>query len=56
MLWAGIVLNLCFTMAGRDDLDAASAKVEVIQGSGLIVSASVVDNITNDPTTLVAIR
>lgn len=45
-----------FTMAGRDNLDAASAKVEVIQGSGLIVSASVVDNITNDPTTLVAIR
>jgi hypothetical protein len=45
-----------FTKAGRDDLAAASAKVEVIQGSGVIVSASVVDNITNDPTTLVATR
>ena len=45
-----------FTKAGRDDLAAASAKVEVIQGSGVIVAASVVDNITNDPTTLVAIR
>ncbi len=44
-----------FTRAGRDDLAAASARAEVIQGSGVIVSASVVDNITNDPTTLVAI-
>jgi len=45
-----------FSKAGRADLDAASAKVEVIQGSGVIVSASVVDNITNDPTTIAAIQ
>jgi len=43
-------------VAGRDDLAAGCAKVEVIEGSGVIVTASVVDNITNDPTTLVAIR
>jgi len=42
--------------AGRNDLDAAWADVEVVEGSGVLVYGSVLDNITNDPTTVVARR
>lgn len=38
--------------AGREDVERGSASVTVTGGSGLIVSASVVDNTTNDPTTI----
>jgi streptogramin lyase len=41
-----------FTKAGRDDLDAASAKVTLMAGDGVIVYASVIDNSTNDATTI----
>jgi hypothetical protein len=41
---------------GRDDIVAGYAVVEVIAGSGLICYASVVDNGTNDPTTIPARR
>ena len=41
-----------FDIAGRDDLAAGSAKIEVDEGSGIIAVGSVVDNITNDPTTI----
>lgn len=43
------------TKAGRTNLAAGYAKVTVTQGSGIIASASVVDNLTNDPTTMPAI-
>jgi hypothetical protein len=39
-------------IAGRDDLDAAYASVEVRTGDGVIAYASVTDNTTNDPTTV----
>lgn len=39
-------------IAGRSDLAAGSAKVEVDEGGGIIAVGSVVDNITNDPTTI----
>ncbi len=42
--------------AGRTDLDAAWATVEVLEGEGVLVYGSVVDNVTNDPTTVVARR
>jgi hypothetical protein len=45
-----------FTKAGRSDLAAAAARVKVTQGSGVVISASVVANISNDPTTFVALR
>jgi trimeric autotransporter adhesin len=41
--------------AGQASLSAGYAKVTVTQGSGIIASASVVDNLTNDPTTILAI-
>ncbi len=41
-----------FNRAGREDLDAASAKVTVISGDGIVVYASVIDNLTNDATTV----
>jgi len=37
---------------GRNDLENAYAKVTVNSGSGIIVWASVVDNVTGDPTTI----
>jgi hypothetical protein len=40
------------TRADRDDLDAASATATVIAGDGIFVYASVVDNRTNDATTI----
>jgi PKD repeat protein/streptogramin lyase len=40
------------TRAGREDLDAASARVTVVSGAGVVAYASVVDNRTNDATTI----
>jgi hypothetical protein len=45
-----------FAKAGRSNLAAAYARVTVSTGSGVIASASVVDNVTNDPTTVPMIR
>jgi hypothetical protein len=39
-------------LAGRDDLDAAYVSVTVEAGEGVIAYASVIDNATNDPTTV----
>jgi hypothetical protein len=39
-------------IADRDDLDAAYASVTVEAGDGIIAYASVIDNATNDPTTV----
>ena len=39
-------------IAGRHDLDAAYASVTVEAGEGVIAYASVIDNATNDPTTV----
>jgi len=41
-----------FRRAGRENLDAASAKVTVISGGGVVAYASVIDNLTNDATTV----
>ena len=41
-----------FNHASREDLDAASASVTVIEGDGVIAYASVIDNRTNDATTV----
>lgn len=41
-----------FKRAGREDLDAASAKVTVMSGGGVVAYASVIDNLTNDATTV----
>ena len=38
--------------AGRTDLDRAYAKVTVTAGSGVSALASVIDNVTNDPTSV----
>ena len=38
--------------AGQSDLTAGYATVTVTSGSGVIASASVIDNVTNDPTTV----
>jgi hypothetical protein len=42
--------------ASRADLDAAYARVTVTSGAGVLVSASVIDNVTNDPTTMPMLR
>jgi CubicO group peptidase (beta-lactamase class C family) len=39
-------------IAGRNDLDTCYATVEVLSGEGVIAYASVIDNATNDPTTV----
>jgi len=39
-------------IAGRDDLEACYASVEVESGEGVIAYASVIDNATNDPATM----
>ena len=39
--------------AGRSDLAAAAARITVEAGGGILATASVVDNVTNDPTTVV---
>ena len=41
-----------FRRADREDLDAASAKVTVMSGGGVVAYASVIDNLTNDATTV----
>lgn len=40
------------TVAGRNDLSAAYAKVTVQAGEGILASGSTVDNLSTDPTTL----
>jgi hypothetical protein len=37
---------------GRQNVDRGTARITVLSGSGVIASASLVDNITNDPTTI----
>jgi hypothetical protein len=44
-----------FTKAGLNSLAAGYARLTVVLGSGVIASASVVDNQTNDPTTMPAL-
>lgn len=41
-----------FEIAGQSDLTAGSARIKVNEGGGIIAVGSVVDNITNDPTTI----
>ena len=41
-----------FARAGRENLNAASARVTVINGNGIVAYASVIDNLTNDATTV----
>jgi hypothetical protein len=41
-----------FFVTGREDLSACYATVEVLQGTGVMSYASVVDNLTNDATTI----
>ena len=41
-----------YLRAGRQDLDAASARVWVVVGDGIFAYASVIDNLTNDATTV----
>ncbi len=38
--------------AGIQDLDSGSAKVEVVNGGPVVAYASLIDNLTNDPTTI----
>ena len=45
-----------FTKAGRTAMDAGYAKVVVTAGYGVVATASVVDNGTNDPTTVPMVR
>lgn len=44
------------THAGQTAMDRGYASVSVTTGSGVLVLGSVVDNVTNDPTTVVAVR
>jgi PKD repeat protein len=41
-----------FSRAGQTSMDAGYAKVTVTAGAGVIASASVIDNVTDDPTTV----
>ncbi len=41
-----------FSRAGQTSMDAGYAKVTVAAGAGVIASASVIDNVTGDPTTV----
>jgi CubicO group peptidase (beta-lactamase class C family) len=51
--YARLQLNEPFrTIAGRTDLEAAYATVTVESGEGITAYASVIDNATNDPTTV----
>ena len=45
-----------FHIAGRTDVDAGFITVEVRQGDGIFCYASVIDNGTNDPTTIPALE
>jgi hypothetical protein len=42
--------NAPFAVRARNDINGGSAKVLVRSGSGILVYASVIDNLTNDPT------
>lgn len=44
------------TVAGNNNIIGGSAQVTVTSGKGIIVYGSVVDNITNDPTTVTMVR
>jgi hypothetical protein len=44
------------TRAGQNDLASGYAKVHVTGGSGVVACASVVDNLTNDPTSILMAR
>jgi hypothetical protein len=44
------------TRAGRPDIGWAMAKIEVITGSGILASGSVIDSRSNDPTTIPLVR
>lgn len=41
-----------FNKVGRTDISAGYARVTVTQGAGVLATASVIDNVTNDPTTV----
>jgi len=41
-----------FNKVGRTDISGGYAKVTVTQGAGVLATASVIDNVTNDPTTV----
>ncbi len=43
-------------IAGRSDIDAGYITVEVRDGGGVLCYASVIDNMTNDPTTIPALE
>jgi hypothetical protein len=45
-----------FTKAHLNALNAGYAKVTVTSGTGIIATASVIDNVTNDPTTVTMVR
>lgn len=45
-----------FAKGGQSNLTRGSARVAVTEGAGVIACASVVDNTTNDPTTLAMVR
>lgn len=49
-------MRVFLNRAGQSAMRRGSARVTVTRGAGVIASASVVDNITNDPTTIPAIR
>ena len=49
-------VRVYFTRAGQSNVQRGSARVTVTSGSGIIASASVVDNVTNDPTTIPALQ
>jgi hypothetical protein len=54
---AGVQLLTPFTLiAGRNDITAGYARVEVDAGDGVLAVASVMDNSTNDPTTVEPLR
>ncbi|MCD4748651.1 MAG: hypothetical protein K8R59_04680 [Thermoanaerobaculales bacterium] len=42
--------------ADQTDMAAGYARIEVLSGSGIVAYGSVVDNITNDPTTMAVVR
>jgi hypothetical protein len=43
-------------LAGRDDITAGYATVTVLSGAGITAYGSVIDNRSNDPTTIPALR
>lgn len=43
-------------VAGQSNLQGGSARITVTSGSGVVVYGSVIDNVTNDPTTITMIR